>query len=244
MIVSRPAPERLRIVTQPDHAHLASRLMELWRADGLPDHPRREELLFAIREHDNGWWEADSAPRLDPATGRPLGFREVPAALRREIWERGSERHAEGHPYAALLVTRHAQALHADRAGGAEWREFLSGLEERRRELAEAVAPRDQEIDRDYGWLRLADSLSLALCEGRHGPVECPHPSVVGHGDTLTLDPFPYAGRTTFELSCRDIPDRRYSGHLDLAEELGAARWQRILVRVAPAPPTAEGTPG
>src|SRR5262249_53740757 len=64
----------LRLVTQPDHAHLSGELLSLWRADGLPAHPRRAETLFAGREHDNGWREADAAPRWDAAAGRPRDF--------------------------------------------------------------------------------------------------------------------------------------------------------------------------
>ena len=61
----------LRVITQPDHARFAAELLSLWRADGLPEHPRREQLLFAVREHDNGWREADAAPWVDPATQKP-----------------------------------------------------------------------------------------------------------------------------------------------------------------------------
>ena len=45
------------------------------RADGLPGHPRRGELLFAAREHDNGWTEVDAYPTVDPDTGRPYDCR-------------------------------------------------------------------------------------------------------------------------------------------------------------------------
>ena len=69
-----PMDGRLLVVSQNDHAHFAAELLALWRADGLPDHPRRRRLLFAAREHDNGWRETDSAPFCDREKGRPHDF--------------------------------------------------------------------------------------------------------------------------------------------------------------------------
>ena len=41
----------LRLVDQEDHARFAFELCREWTE--LADHPRREPLLLAIREHDN-----------------------------------------------------------------------------------------------------------------------------------------------------------------------------------------------
>ncbi|HEX2162583.1 MAG TPA: DUF3891 family protein, partial [Thermoanaerobaculia bacterium] len=66
--------EAWRVVTQPDHARFAGELVALWRAHGVPEHPRRDDLLFAVREHDNGWREEDAAPSWNAAAGRPHDF--------------------------------------------------------------------------------------------------------------------------------------------------------------------------
>jgi hypothetical protein len=55
------------LVTQPDHARLARRVMEQW--PGVIDAPRREEILLAIGEHDSAWAGPDSAPQWDPVGG-------------------------------------------------------------------------------------------------------------------------------------------------------------------------------
>lgn len=232
MIVT-PSADRLRLVTQPDHARLAAEVLALWRADGLPEHPRREDLLAAVREHDNGWREADAAPRFDEA-GRPLDFRQAPLPMRRELWERAVERFAEERPYTALLIAEHALAIHRDRRRERkEWREAFRGIEERREELLERVGLPEAEIAADYDWLFLADAISLALCGAldavRHGGWQAaPTP------DGLTLTPFPLAGATTFRVPCRSIPDRRYRGEADLAGDLATARWEEMPVRLLP----------
>ncbi len=222
----------LRLVTQGDHAAGAADLLALWRADGLPAHPRRSELLAATREHDNGWREADAAPRLDPR-GRPLDFRRYPEAQRRELWRRGVARLAADRPYAALLVAEHALVLHRERAAEPEWAPFLRALEEQKQELAAAVALSAAELAADYRLLHLADLLSLTACGAWEAFEAC---GLRGRrrGETLFVEPFPLVGSTAFAVPCRRIPDRRYAGEADLAGELAPARWQDLAFRLAP----------
>jgi len=239
-----PEDGTLRVVTQHDHARLAEEILALWRADGLPAHPRREELLFAAREHDNGWREADSAPRADPESGRPLGFTEVPREVRIELWLRGARRHAERRPWAALLITQHALALHRDRRGEESWdEELFAPLDELYEELLEQTGGDPEEVAADYRFLDLADALSLAACAGWTDPGER-----AGHrwrfrpggrevAGELALEPFPLAGATTFRVPCRTIPDRRYQGDADLGGELATAHWTEAKYRLFPAAP-------
>jgi hypothetical protein len=223
---------RLRLVTQPDHASLAADVLGLWRADGLPEHPRRSVLLAATRAHDNGWQEADAAPRLD-AAGRPADFRRFPDEERREIWRRGVERLAASAPYVGALLAEHALAIHRDRAGEPEWAEFAAALGGRRAELARAAGVTAAELAADYRFLYLADVVSLVLCGTWDAFAAC---GVRGRlrGPALEVDPFPLAGATGFRVPCRHVPDRPYSGEADLAAELGPARWEELAVRLVP----------
>lgn len=231
MIVYDEGPALL-LITQPDHAHFSGELLSLWRADGLPESPRREEILFAAREHDNGWREADAAPRCDPGTGRPYDFLGIPRDLRIEIWKLGTARFAASHPYAARLIVRHAATLHRDRRGEPAWDEFLSYLDELEEGLAAEIGVSEEDLAADYRLLDISDWVSLAACNrwrdpfARHG--------VAGQfaDGTVRLAPFPLAGATTFQVACRRIPNRRYLGDADLGAELAAARWERLEVRV------------
>jgi hypothetical protein len=227
-----PRAQSLRLVTQPDHARLAAQVLALWRADGFPGHPRRLDLLTAVREHDNGWREADAAPLLD-AGGRPVDFRAAPDTLRREVWLRGVERYAGEQPYIALLTARHALHLHRDRRELEDWRPAFERLDGLWEELLERTSLGAEGAETDYRWLLLADTLSLALCEAIDG---FDHLSWRGTPSPsgLRLEPFPLAGSTTFRLPCRTIPDRRYGGEADLAAALGSARWTELPVRLVP----------
>ncbi|HYO15999.1 MAG TPA: DUF3891 family protein [Thermoanaerobaculia bacterium] len=228
-----PEGSTLTLVTQPDHAWFSGELTSLWRTHGLPDNPRRAEILFAVREHDNGWREADAAPRCDPETGRPLDFLAMPREERIEIWERGTARFAGEHPYAALLITRHALSLHGDRRGQEEWQAFLDYLDELERGLLEETGVPEETVAADYRLLDVADLLSLAACNRWRQPFERHGLQGELRDGTLHLDPFPLAGATTFRVPCRRIPDRRYGGDADLGGALAAARWEELAVKVA-----------
>jgi hypothetical protein len=235
-----PEDSTLLLVTQPDHAHLSGELLSLWRAGGLADHPRRDDLLFAAREHDNGWREADAAPRWDAGRGRPHDFMTLPRQDRIEIWERGTCRFAAERPYAALLITRHALNLFGGRRGEEGWDTLLDFLEDFERSLLEETGVERQELEGDYPLIDLADLISLTACTQRREPVErhgvriVPAPGALGSDTEIRLAPFPLAGATTFRVPCRRIPLRDYRGDADLGGELAAARWEERTVRIAP----------
>ena len=233
----------LRLVIQPDHARFAAQLLELWRRPEVREHPRRDSLLAAVREHDNGWREADAAPRIDPDGGRPYDFRALPGEHRREIWRRGVERFAGDEPYLALLAARHSLELHRGRRGEPGWAVYLAELEARLPDLLAAAEMDEARLAEDYPWLDLADSLSLTVCLRSPDPVRRGALTARLRDGELEIEPFPLAGATTFEIPCRRIADRRYQGEADLAGALGAARWERLSVRCRPSPKARPATP-
>lgn len=225
--------DRLRLVTQGDHAHLAGAALALFRLPALTTHPRREALLRAVRLHDNGWRELDAAPPVDPASGDPYDFIDLPRPLRLEVWARGSARHASADPYVALLATEHGLALHR---GSEEegWRELLPRLQERRAELLDRCGLGEEELAADYRWLDLADQLSLAVCAGWSRPITRHGLTVRMAAGELVLTPFPLAGATTLRVACRLLPHRRWSGDAELGAALAAAPWESFAVRLRP----------
>ncbi len=115
------------LVTQPDHAQVAGYLAAHWGgvhdfaqpgAFAPADHPEllRQEVVQAIAEHDNGWWEWEAAPPIDPGDGLPLGLTDASRYTHDDglnRWRLGVPRLAEVHPYVALLISYHAHWLYA-----------------------------------------------------------------------------------------------------------------------------------
>ena len=225
---------RLRCITQTDHAVLSAELLELWILNGLPEHPRRNDLLFAVREHDNGWREADAAPRTNPQNGRPYDYRSHPDALRLELWQRGVQRLSASYPYASLLVATHCLGLHKtfrDRPG---WSAFLGKLETVQDELLKLSGLSRQELTKDYAWLELGDTLSLIVCDAWNHQTEKHGSTIELHEGNLEIEPFAFAGTTTFEVACRYVPKQAYLGNVAFASALAEAKWEQHRFKVRP----------
>ena len=238
-----PGGPSLLVVTQADHARLASDLLRLVRLPELVEHPRREALLRAVAEHDNGWWEEDSAARLDGAGTGPVDFRRLPDESRREIWRRGVARFSAEAPYVAAMVAGHALRLLASRRGSdPEWDRFLSEIEAEREELADLLEASGDasrsELAADDDWLAVADELALAAATGDARFVSrAGWTAAAGTEQSaawLAVAPFPWAGATRFELSCRRIEARRHASDVELGRALATARWERLPIRLSP----------
>ena len=220
------------LVTQNDHAHFSGELLSLWRADGVPDDPRRDDIVFAAREHDNGWREADAAPRVDRESGEPHGFLSLPAPDRIEIWRRCIRRYRERNPYAALLIHEHALALHASFGAGDEYTELLAEVRASRDELLETSGVDPAALADDYQLIQLTDALSLVACRCFRGKTERDGRRFWREGDDLVVDPLPLAGATRFRIPHRRIEKRSYASDVDLATTLARARWDTLEVLV------------
>ena len=226
--------EQLRVTTQNDHAHFAGELLSLWTRDGLPTHPRRRQLLFAARQHDNGWRETDSAPHCNPATKRPHDFLSLPFEERKRLWNRGLHRFAETEPYASALILRHALNLHRSRVEDPAWRETLNTWREIEQRGFEDPGLSEKDIESDYPWIDLSDLLSLGFSAQWPTAFERYGYRAYCEPETLFIDPFPLAGETTFRIPYRLIEDRDYTSDTDLGLALASARWQELAVRVRP----------
>ncbi len=225
-------------VTQADHARLAAEILSLFRLPELLQNSRRGELLRAVAEHDNGWWESDSAPEVDVARGLPLDFRAVSRTTRLAVWRRGVERFAGEAPYLAALVAAHGARIHSSPALASEWRELAGEMASRRDELLALSGRSATELAEDDAWVALADALALAACSGvapRH-PVGGFQATVRVEEEltTLGLEPFPLAGATRFAVACRELSTEPLAGGGDPARRLASAHWGERQVRVVP----------
>src|SRR5919204_4119302 len=162
-MIVRPAAGSHLLITQPDHAALSARIIRRWIADGFPTSPRRDVILLAVEQHDNGWQEIDDAPLVDPATGRLLDFMNAPDATRQGIWPRGVERLSHT-PYAAALVAQHALHVYDHYRPRRDWAPFFAEMETLRNRHLLAAAPLTMDDLRgDYAFVRLGDLISLAF---------------------------------------------------------------------------------
>jgi len=162
-MIVRPAASGCVLITQPDHAQLARRIME--HCVSLVENPRREIILRAIGDHDNGWAATDAEPAVNPDTGDVLDFIHAPQDLRQGVWPLTVAGLAD-EPYAAALVANHAMFAYDRFREDAGWAGFFVTMESSRREMLLASGFTMEQLLEDYAFLRLGDLISLAFCTG------------------------------------------------------------------------------
>jgi len=223
-VIVRSAADQLLLITQPDHAGLAARIMAEWRRDDFPGSPLRRAILDATRDHDNGWIEPDGAPIVDPATGRLLDFINAPETVRQGIWPRGVER-LRDLPYAAALVAEHALSVYEHYQDRPAWADFFKDMEEMRDAALAAAAPQTlADLRRDYFFVRMGDLASLAFCNGWREPQKLTRYELRLDGTELRFAPDPFGGaRIPLAVRARRVPNRPYASSADAAAVFEAA---------------------
>jgi hypothetical protein len=237
------------LISQIDHARLAGQLAEHWGADGYaPLLLPRNELLWTVYHHDDGWHAWEQAPDVDPKSGKPRTFTEMELGDSLVIWTASIETARQEGPLQAYLVAGHFCAL-ARRS--AAWRKhdalwpqaerFLDQfgslgthwLQEWQAENPTANTP--QRAQQALAQLQFFDALSLWFCcAAASGPDRIETPA----GPVLTLvpvdprrvhiAPWPLNVESLdLEIAGRAVPVGRYRDRAELA----AAPAQSVLLR-------------
>jgi hypothetical protein len=244
-MIRREQPGRWVLISQIDHAHLSAALAEHWGAGGVAPLVARDELLWAIYHHDDGWRDWDQSPDVEPKFARPRSFTEMELADSLEIWGQSIARAAEHGPLAGYVVAGHFCTLlrrfgdhwNSQQRQSADAARFLATNDALMEGCFEEWQARGREgRTRDQALLALAqlqmfDFLSLWFCceeaaepdviETPRGPVVTLKP-LKRSGDSepirVALDPWPFTlAGLQLEIPGRAIDSRRYQGRSDLA---------------------------
>jgi hypothetical protein len=233
-LIVRSEHSSLYLITQPDHAALARRVMERWVP--LHEAERRASILHAIAEHDNGWREPDDAPSVDPATGRVFDFITVPVAVRQGVWPRAVARLADD-PWTAALVAQHAVTVYDRYRADPEWAHFFPQLEAIRDVHLRAAAGTLAELASDYVYVRLGDLISLAFCNRWTDALTFDRWTVQLIGDCVRVTPDAFDDHDiAIAVPARPVPDVLFASDEALRQALAASPlvWVRGLVSGAP----------
>jgi hypothetical protein len=215
-MIIRPDDDSLLFVTQPDHARLAADLLSHWTADGFSDHPRRDVLLLAAREHDNGWREVDENPAFDAASGCALDFMTVGDDIKQSVWPRAIERVAQASPYAAALVAQHAISVYDASHQKPTWTSFFDDMAARRDRLLASGPHTPAELQDDYRFLSVVDLLSLSFCNGWTDERERYGCRVRYGAEGIDVRPGLFSTTVPMRIRARRLPNRRYASTADL----------------------------
>jgi Protein of unknown function (DUF3891) len=220
-VIVRPVGDRIQLITQPDHAHLARRIME--HCVPLATRARRDAILYAIAEHDNGWAEEDAAPRASPETGLVFDFVSAPASVRQNVWPRGVARLADD-PWAAALVAQHAITVYDRFRPDNEWRPFFAEMEEARDQRLRASGLALDVLLADYVFVRLADLISLTFCTGWTDEQRFGEWTVQRFDARVVVAPDAFSGtEIPIEINAKEIRNQPFLSDADLRGAWGEA---------------------
>ncbi len=233
-MIVRPGDGVLHLISQPDHAALARRLMDLWPS--LAKTERRRDILTAIEHHDRGWCEHDTGLTVDPATGRIRDFMQVPASVKQGVWPTSVAQLAAA-PWAAALVAHHAITVYDRFRLDPAWHDFFPAMTTLRDDHLARAGGDQKALVRDYVYLRLGDLLSLAFCT-RAAEARTLGPWTLRlEGARLHVTPNPFVMDVSFAIEAREIPDLPYPDNAALAAAIaaGPSRALEGVVAVEPA---------
>jgi hypothetical protein len=172
-------------IPQPSHAWISGQIMRAWGNAEFGVIDPFEDVCLAAEQHDIGWLTWEQAPTINPATGRPHGFRDLGVLRHTAIWTLGTAMAGVFGRYPALLVSLHGTGLYAgfDAAAASAdeadaVRAFLEAQQAIQRRLLCSLAtdPRlapyaaDRIVERNRGLVRTADRMSIAICTALSDP--------------------------------------------------------------------------
>ena len=244
-MIRRNEGDHWLLIEQAVHARLAGDIAAAWGGPNVAPVPNLDGLAEAITHHDDGWKEWDAAPQIDPVSGIPRDFTEMPMRDATAIWTRSieictTESRASGRWASEHFRWLARQAVqnresHEDRAAAAAFIDEQLSLfpEQITRETDSTILPPDSGVS----WLQLFDRLSLRLCCDLP---PSPGPVLLPGGGTLTTDfgspqapvfePFPFLReQVDFTVPARRVPARRYSTDAEFQEAYNAG----VMVQIA-----------
>lgn len=105
------------VVRQYEHQSLCGQFVLAFGNDDFEEPDPFDEVVFAVSNHDQGWYEADFNPQLDPESRMPYN---VLHTARPTLFKTSSNSPAfneKRHPYCGLMSSMHSWGLYNGRYG-------------------------------------------------------------------------------------------------------------------------------
>lgn len=173
-MICREQGEAFVMVKQHDHGLLSGELAKWFREERCHEGSRRQEVLWAVAQHDRGWIDLDETPFWNDTAEAPYTFVDFPVVPKLTFYRRGLDEIEATTPYGALLCSLHFERL--IELSGEEYPELTLYQEQERirrsriRRDLESVAPiSEQELQYDSQLLKFCDDLSLYLALNKPG---------------------------------------------------------------------------
>lgn len=237
MVLRELGGDAVLCIGQPAHAWVSGQLARAWGNGFFPEPRPRDELCLAAAQHDLGMAEWDAAPQLNPDTGWPMSFLEMPVETHLRLWGNAPGLALTQSRWVSLLVSMHGAYLYESRAEQPGVGEFLEAQRAFQDQLRASLGVSEEEAARNQRLLAAWDWMSLVLCRddvpatidaGRAVRVER-----VGEG-VVSVAPWPFrVDEVEVGVDARRL-EGRFEDQAALGEALRASPWERIALRLVP----------
>ncbi len=112
-----PDSEGYLCITQPAHAWVAGQLARSWGNASFGFVTPREDVCLAAEQHDIGWLPWEAHPSLNPQTGYPYHFTDLPTPEHVHIWSGTRSFSQSFGRYVSLLVSLHGTGIYERHTG-------------------------------------------------------------------------------------------------------------------------------
>ena len=216
-------------IGQAAHAWVSGELARRWGNDRIAAPEPYDEVCLGAEQHDVGMAEWDLEPELDPTTGLPRAFYQLPLETHLGLWTAAPQKVLTQSPWAALIVSMHGRALYKGRDSDLA-RRYVAEQTVFQDDLLDRIGASRDIADRIQKLVWTYDYLSLAPVTG-WTPEEQLVPGAGGGPDvrirvetverlTVSVVPWPFREPEPFQLTYRG---RLLPGPVQSQEELDVA---------------------
>ncbi|GGK12976.1 serine hydroxymethyltransferase [Caldalkalibacillus thermarum] len=241
------------LIQQYDHAQLSGDIATNWNPRHFYGSPKRQDVLYAIYEHDRGWIDLDHTPFWNDAENAPYSFMEFPLRPKLTFYRKGVDEVQRYSPYAALLCSMHYCSFFASTSEPAA-EQYMQEEKERQRLIREdlhlSTPQEDADLKFHFDLLQFCDNLSLYVCLNRPGVSKeeeiswyrqgfpqrfshLDHQTIMARWldtETIQLNPFPLQEGCTYGVKLKKVPKQAIK-EKGLAEAYRQAGWELRHVR-------------
>ncbi len=249
-------------ITQPTHAWLSGQLARAWGNELFADVTPWEEVCLGAEQHDVGHTAWEQAPTLNPQTGLPYSFLEMPKPLHVSIWSSAARLVLPQGRYPALLVSLHGTGLYERYYDASKetpennrvvqcylaqedtfQQALLANL---RADAYYAPYATEEMVTRNRRLVGVWDGFSLAICAGRQQIESLQHvPTATGtttltvtvrNGDPtqLIVTPWPFRRQqVTLTYEGRILPET-FSDEATMRDALQRVAWITLQTTLSP----------
>jgi Protein of unknown function (DUF3891) len=262
MIIQKSfASHQVIAISQTAHAWVSGQLARQWGNKNFPSFAPVEPLCYAAEQHDRGFLDWERQPTLNPRSGLPDTFEDIPLELDVELRKKSILELKAVSLYAALVTslyfarTVEKQSALESNEDHQRISEFLREQEALQRKLLSSLrkdpylrsACSDRAIEYNQGLLAAWDQLSVELCRdpvckfsinnvpsAMEKSCRLSVTAVDPKSREVSLEPWPFS-KPRVELTCEGhVLDRRFTSEADLRRYLKDARRVSVIYTLIP----------